>query len=263
MRLIINVRAVIRFMLSAVFLITISTDAALAATSSGIDTPAGVTSLPLAVDGVSILTLTNTPSNSAVFLGSIVSSSSDFQLGYAGNGVVGHTVNNYGVWGYATGAGAGVVGQTVDSDGVLGTATGGGAGVVGYAANNWGGVMTGPSYGLYASGGTWAGYFNGPVYTNSITTGGITFSDGTHLTTAPPLFGGMFTMTYQQFCTLGGCSALSNPGCSVGNALNGGGCSCPSWAPNAYVGQSSNGGCSGNIFGCTTTFSYAEYCSSI
>ena len=124
------------------------------------------------------------------------------------------------------GTGYGVYGQSNSSQGVYGQSTSA-QGVYGVSTNNWGGYFTG-GYGVYGANssgyygmlayGSWSLYGNGNGY----------------------LSGYM-----QASNAYGGAYSISNTYgyCWNGNPLAGGGCGCPSYAPNSFSsGAGSEGG---------------------
>jgi hypothetical protein len=219
------------------------------AVNSGLDTPAGVQSLPFSVQGTQVMDLTNT--GLAIGRGQDggwqleVQGTGDQhgifgQAGAAGYWGVGGWSNNgaaygglgvgnaYGVYGVSS-SGPGVYGQVTGSSGnwageFVGNNVAGSGGVLAYGGgSNWAGLFYGNTsgngqYGVAAQGATWAGYFMGPV---DITSGYLQFPDGSQQTTAAVghPFGGLYATNAAAGC--GG-------GLGDGNPYDGGACGCPS-----------------------------------
>jgi hypothetical protein len=117
-------------------------------------------------------------------------------------------VGTYGVYGIGT-TGNGVQGQSTSAAGVYGASTNGwggqfygSSGVYVQSSSGWGGQFTSPNYGVYGSGATYAGYFDGPLCLNGSCINSWGQSDK---------FGGIFmtvngSVCYQPNVYTGGCN---------------------------------------------------------
>jgi hypothetical protein len=182
-----------------------------ASTNSGIDTPMGVTSLPLAVEGVEGMVLLNSnPPAGPVYVG-IAMTNPGYPLDV--NGIIHTAVSTDQSW----------IGS------VTATGSGGTTGILAGQINNayWTGVAGHASasngVGVYGYGAAYGGYFDNGINLNS---GALRFPDGTTQTTAATnQFGGMYF------------TAWENAPCKTANPYTGG-CSCPAWASVSHaIGQ--------------------------
>jgi hypothetical protein len=189
---------------------------------------------PLELDGsVTIMGM-----EGVVGIGGIPGGSWELEVhGAAGlNGIFGQPTSaaNWGVGGYSQdGNSYGGLG-VANAYGVYGVSNNDGVYGINTSGDAWGGVFTGPNFGVFASGAVWAGEFAGPV---AITSGYLQFPDGTRQTTAATSrFGG-------------GYGQAGNGACVQVNGFTGG-CSCPSGTSAHGISNSTFGGVPYNSYLC-------------
>jgi hypothetical protein len=214
------------------------------AATNGIDTPSGVTILPIAVEGMESMDLVAQSATGPVYVGIGITNPSynlvvsnavheglEFGPGYASGKNLFQSYNRNtsayveldSVASLFTWQISGAEKMRIDSSGNVGigtTSPGQPLTVMG-PNNNWGvnvnyGNANGPQYGLLAQGSIWAGYFVGPIYVGQ----NLTFPDGTQQTTAAS--GHNWGGEYGTYDTSYGPPS----GCNIANPYTGG-CSCP------------------------------------